>query len=550
MGVKRMTSIIRRLSCQRVTGVLAVWLQLWSAFATCQVRAANPTSAPEAPAIPSGSSSGDGKVTAPSKPKLPMPPAAQLIDAERTIRSVYAADMTAKKPDDLLALSAKLLQAARDAGNSTSEQYVLLRESANAAANAGDLAAASDSVDSLAELFVIDGQSMKEGLAVMASRAAGAKDPKRAGTFAEEALRLADDAARATDFDAATKMVAIAETAAKCSDDPAVPKAAKARSAEVKTLRSSYLRLTPELEKLRKQPGDPAANAKAGRFFALELGDFGRGLPMLAKGNDAALKALAVKDLTHPADLAERIGLADAWWGWALQEKSAAGGNAKSRAAHWYREGRDGAKGITLAKVDQRIAQADADAPEVLGKAPKPVNVLNLVKLPKDGIAGTWSMTKDGLRSDVGVSRLQLPYEVPAEYDVFIELTVAGSQAIQLIYPRPGDGTYLIFGRSVNRGGLWDLTNNPAAMKSFPTLMNPGDRISLRLNVRNASAAGYFNAEPMFDLKLDWKDCVPKNNSFAMPAPGRLGLFVSRGPVTFHRIEVKEISGPGKVIAE
>ena len=52
---------------------------------------------------------------------------------------------------------------------------------------------------------------------------------------------------------------------------------------------------------LENDPTNPAANLAAGRHLCLVQGDWDRGLPMLALGSDAELKAAATKDLAGAA---------------------------------------------------------------------------------------------------------------------------------------------------------------------------------------------------------------------------------------------------------
>ena len=56
-------------------------------------------------------------------------------------------------------------------------------------------------------------------------------------------------------------------------------------------------------ERLNTNPEDAEANFTVGRFYCLYKKDWPRGLPALARGSDAGLKALAVKELDPPKDV-------------------------------------------------------------------------------------------------------------------------------------------------------------------------------------------------------------------------------------------------------
>src|SRR5205823_674976 len=63
---------------------------------------------------------------------------------------------------------------------------------------------------------------------------------------------------------------------------------------------------------LASNANDPSANEKIGRFICFLKGDWDAGLPMLAKGSDEQLKAIAALDLSRTGG-AERAAVADRW---------------------------------------------------------------------------------------------------------------------------------------------------------------------------------------------------------------------------------------------
>ena len=65
---------------------------------------------------------------------------------------------------------------------------------------------------------------------------------------------------------------------------------------------------------LEKNRDDAAANLAVGKFYCFSKGDWEKGLPLLARGADAALKSVAEKEQANPNTAEERLGLADQWW--------------------------------------------------------------------------------------------------------------------------------------------------------------------------------------------------------------------------------------------
>src|SRR6185503_8519181 len=69
------------------------------------------------------------------------------------------------------------------------------------------------------------------------------------------------------------------------------------RSQEIRNLKDEYMRIKPSLKTLEEKPDDPAANLLAGLYRCFARGEWGRGLPMLAKGSDAGLASVAQAEI-------------------------------------------------------------------------------------------------------------------------------------------------------------------------------------------------------------------------------------------------------------
>src|SRR5438270_213707 len=67
-------------------------------------------------------------------------------------------------------------------------------------------------------------------------------------------------------------------------------------------------------DRLREDTRDPKANLVMGRFQAFTKGNWEKGLPLLARGSDPALKALAKVELASPEDAQGQLALAEGWW--------------------------------------------------------------------------------------------------------------------------------------------------------------------------------------------------------------------------------------------
>ncbi len=86
------------------------------------------------------------------------------------------------------------------------------------------------------------------------------------------------------------------------------------------------------LEVLRKDANDAAASLIVGKYRCFVCGEWEQGLPLLAKGGDADLKAAATAELKGAASANEQVKLGDAWWDLAEKRKARRKGIVKSRA--------------------------------------------------------------------------------------------------------------------------------------------------------------------------------------------------------------------------
>src|SRR5207237_1423076 len=119
-------------------------------------------------------------------------------------------------------------------------------------------------------------------------------------------------------------------------------------------------------------PQDAEANLIVGKHLCFGCGRWDEGLPLLAKGSDAALKTLAEKDLAKPPGGAALMALADGWWDLAYDQAETPSGKPKVapllRAKFWYERLDPKAPDDTRKKVSERINTAVRIAP---GSAPR-----------------------------------------------------------------------------------------------------------------------------------------------------------------------------------
>ncbi len=284
---------------------------------------------------------------------LPPPDAALLREMEKTIREVFKADYAKRAPDDLMVLSKKLLQEGIKTENDPVAKYVLLSEARDLAAQAGDVAGAFKCVDEMDRRFVIDAHAMKT--AALNAAARGTRTPEASKAVAEAYCAFAEAAASQDDYDQAMILLSKAETAAKGAQNPALLQKIQSRSKEMAALRDEFKPVKYHLKTLDSRPGDPAANLAVGIYRCFVRGDWTRGLPMLAKGSDAAVAAAARKEMAGAEGPAAEAALGDAWRETGEKKTGTLRTRCYTRALYWYEKASDEITGIDRLKVENQI---------------------------------------------------------------------------------------------------------------------------------------------------------------------------------------------------
>jgi hypothetical protein len=265
-------------------------------------------------------------VKPPPKPvKLPVPDAAAQAAAEKALKEKYKADYDKTKPEDRLALAAKLLQPGREDRGNPAAWFVLLREARDLAVQGEHPRLAVEAADEIDKWFVVDPLEMKlKALTALA-------DSTTEGVvkaMVHTALSQVKEAIRVDNYDAAQKFLDLA--------DKGLQKAAKGdkkelekvdeRRGELDEQRKAYQPVAEAKKKLAQAADDPEANLTVGKHLGYDRNRWDDALPLLVKGSDPVIKDLAKRDMAGPGDVKEQIKVGDGWWALARPQ----------RACTWY----------------------------------------------------------------------------------------------------------------------------------------------------------------------------------------------------------------------
>jgi len=268
--------------------------------------------------------------------KSPVPSASELAQAERKLAETVTIPAGAQAAEkrrtayELFGLGMGIV-------DSPADQFVLLKKSMEAAAEAGETALAFRAAEELAERFQFDPLPAKQQ--ILAAIAPAANDSSRIKQFVEFSELVIDAALSQSRFDVAAEVAAAANSVCQRAQGKAFRKAVRERMEEIPRLQSWWQQhVQPALELLKEKPDDPDANLTAGVWYALKLCDWERGLPYLARCGDQSLRNLAEQQLNAPPhEPVEQIKLADAWWDLAQQRKDPKEADSlRLHAATWY----------------------------------------------------------------------------------------------------------------------------------------------------------------------------------------------------------------------
>lgn len=126
--------------------------------------------------------------------------------------------------------------------------------------------------------------------------------------------------------------------------------------------RLSSVSVVVSILKLLDVPTDAYANSVVGKWYAVEVEDWDRALPLMANGSDGVLAKAATSELNAPAKPSERTPVADQWYD--LGKRTSA-----TKESFWrhaltiYEAAKPGLTGVSLAVVEKRIAEIEAYLP-------------------------------------------------------------------------------------------------------------------------------------------------------------------------------------------
>jgi WD40 repeat protein len=326
--------------------------------------------------------------------RRPVPDKAGQAAALKLVNEIFAEDIAkAKSPAARTALATQLLQQARDSKkDDLAAAYVLYQLVLDLASQAANYNLAFQAIDELTAEFDVPALELKARALAMASKEVNEPEAR---ALVEAALSLLAQAVDADNYPLAEELGTVAEAAAKKAKSIALVSAVRKRNDEVQTVRKGFDRLKPFIARLKKDPEDAEANLRLGEYYALLKGKWERGLPLLARGSDDALKIQARKDQARPKEGKGQLAVADGWWDLAEKHKGPVGLHMLQRARHWYELAALGLTGLSRTKALKRIDRVAALTQTPVAIKPGPVGAIRTFEGHKGEIKGV-AFSPDG----------------------------------------------------------------------------------------------------------------------------------------------------------
>jgi WD40 repeat protein len=310
--------------------------------------------------------------TQPPAARQPEPGKAVLAKKEKTLTTMFKEELAKAKTDQQAGrdLADLLLREAKQTHEDPALRYIALIYARDLAAQAGDTTVALAAIEELATHYTVDTLAMKTAMLNLAAQKATFKEDSAA--IAEQALALVEQALANDNYQVAQELIKAAEDAATKSKMLQLVARVEKAGAEVEQGKKEFSRMSKFVDILAKNPNDVDANREMGNYFCLVKGNWDKGLPMLVKGNDKDLLALAKRDLANPKETLEQLDIGDEYYRLAEGEKALTHKNLLKRAYYWYVKCLPNlGSGLNRLRVEKRVDQIAALNPA----SPTPIAV-------------------------------------------------------------------------------------------------------------------------------------------------------------------------------
>jgi hypothetical protein len=166
-----------------------------------------------------------------------------------------------------------------------------------------------------------------------------ARTPGSKSDLLEVCLATGFAALAADDYESAGNLADLSRKTAEGSNSPLAWEADFLTEKTVQC-REAYARLSNDWKKFHQRPNDAQASLTVGKFLCFEKNDWATGLPLLARGNDDALRAVVNFEVNgRLKEPKEQLALGNLWWDLSGKVQGDDKMSFQRRARYWYLKG-------------------------------------------------------------------------------------------------------------------------------------------------------------------------------------------------------------------
>jgi hypothetical protein len=365
-----------------------------------------------------------------SIPRLDAPPAEKRSAATLEISKKFGDGGSKLSRLERQELARKLCTAAEASKDDTTMRYVLLDRATDEAAGSGEVETLLQSLEHLEKGYKGDWLAVRmQKLKVIGPIITWAAQFDKAVAAAYVVVDRSLEGGR---FDLAGSMLTMLTEWARLRDDKPLVIRTKKRLVAVSSLIGAHAAYIKALDVLKHNPDNAEAHLMIGRFIAFHQNQWAAGLTHIAKGDDMALKSLALQENKSAGTSEETLALAEGWFAAAKKEPEPIRESLQRHAIKLYNQGVKGKSGTELAAENKRFVGLK------LAVASRDMNLLQNWKIAN----GKWTQAPDGKIRGDGNSRANFKQKLPQDFYIQFRMSVASGMRPRIYF----GGTQMFIG--------------------------------------------------------------------------------------------------------
>lgn len=292
----------------------------------------------------------------PADSLLPRPDATALTAAETLLHEALETDYAnIGQPAGKLNWAKLLIERDFSAESNPAVKYAAWMEARTNAAAVGELALALQAVNLLEETYQIDAIEMTLDTLTTVSR--GTRDNAVVRSAARIACALMAKSINDDNYGVVPQITPVGRALAQKSQDKHLQMLIAYYDRRAKTLSKEFPKVASVLKAVKQAPEGDVSRTTAGRYYCFIKSDWRRGLPLLATGDDLALKSLAERELAAPAIAADQVALANSWWDFAETLQTEQRGVVQRHSGDWYYKALPGLTGVIQNSIKTKVTK-------------------------------------------------------------------------------------------------------------------------------------------------------------------------------------------------